>query len=120
MNLLKKLALLGTAASLFGLEYGNDDATWSVLLRVLRPRARVAFVLHKRGSHLDAVAADELVVARAAQAADGVIAAARDLLPTRAFTSLQTRAIKTLHLALEACGRLWIPETKDWRLNERH
>jgi 2,3-bisphosphoglycerate-dependent phosphoglycerate mutase len=38
----------------------------------------------------------------------------------RAFTSLQTRAIKTLHLALEACGRLWIPETKDWRLNERH
>ncbi|MFN6935675.1 MAG: 2,3-bisphosphoglycerate-dependent phosphoglycerate mutase, partial [Tsuneonella sp.] len=29
-------------------------------------------------------------------------------------------AIKTLHLALEACGRLWIPETKDWRLNERH
>jgi 2,3-bisphosphoglycerate-dependent phosphoglycerate mutase len=33
---------------------------------------------------------------------------------------LQTRAIKTLHLALEACGRLWIPEHKDWRLNERH
>jgi 2,3-bisphosphoglycerate-dependent phosphoglycerate mutase len=37
-----------------------------------------------------------------------------------AFTSLQTRAIRTLHLALEAAGRLWIPETKDWRLNERH
>ena len=35
-------------------------------------------------------------------------------------TSVQKRAIKTLHLALEACGRLWIPETKDWRLNERH
>lgn len=44
----------------------------------------------------------------------------RGVLPTIAFTSLQTRAIKTLHLALEACGRLWIPETKDWRLNERH
>jgi 2,3-bisphosphoglycerate-dependent phosphoglycerate mutase len=42
------------------------------------------------------------------------------LLPTRAFTSLQIRAIKTLHLTLEACGRLWIPEVKDWRLNERH
>ncbi|MBN9506629.1 MAG: 2,3-diphosphoglycerate-dependent phosphoglycerate mutase [Altererythrobacter sp.] len=42
------------------------------------------------------------------------------LLPTCAFTSLQTRAIKTLHLALEACGRLWIPEVKHWRLNERH
>ena len=33
---------------------------------------------------------------------------------------MQLRAIKTLHLALEACGRLWIPEIKDWRLNERH
>ena len=50
----------------------------------------------------------------------GELLAAKGLLPTVAFTSLQTRAIKTLHLALEACGRLWIPETKDWRLNERH
>jgi 2,3-bisphosphoglycerate-dependent phosphoglycerate mutase len=52
--------------------------------------------------------------------AAGELLDAKGLLPTRAFTSLQTRAIKTLHLALEACGRLWIPETKDWRLNERH
>lgn len=44
----------------------------------------------------------------------------KGVLPTLAFTSLQTRAIKTLHLALEECGRLWIPEIKDWRLNERH
>jgi 2,3-bisphosphoglycerate-dependent phosphoglycerate mutase len=44
----------------------------------------------------------------------------KGLLPDVAFTSVQLRAIKTLHLALEACGRLWIPETKDWRLNERH
>lgn len=36
------------------------------------------------------------------------------------FTSYQTRAIKTLNLALEAMGRLWLPVTKDWRLNERH
>ena len=36
------------------------------------------------------------------------------------FTSLQSRAIKTLHIALEAMGRLWLPEEKDWRLNERH
>lgn len=36
------------------------------------------------------------------------------------FTSLQTRAIKTLHLALEEMGRLWLPVEKDWRLNERH
>ncbi len=36
------------------------------------------------------------------------------------FTSLQTRAIKTLHIALEAMGRLWLPVEKSWRLNERH
>ena len=52
--------------------------------------------------------------------AAGELLAKTGLLPTVAFTSLQTRAIKTLHLALEACGRLWIPEIKDWRLNERH
>jgi len=37
-----------------------------------------------------------------------------------AFTSLQTRAIKTLNLVLEDLGRLWLPVTKDWRFNERH
>ena len=52
--------------------------------------------------------------------AAGELLAAKGVLPSVAFTSLQTRAIRTLHLALEACGRLWIPETKDWRLNERH
>ncbi|MGN3974743.1 2,3-diphosphoglycerate-dependent phosphoglycerate mutase [Tsuneonella sp. SYSU-LHT278] len=52
--------------------------------------------------------------------AAGELLARKGVLPTVAFTSLQTRAIKTLHLALEACGRLWIPEIKDWRLNERH
>ena len=36
------------------------------------------------------------------------------------YTSLQTRAIKTLNLVLEAMGRLWLPVVKDWRLNERH
>ena len=52
--------------------------------------------------------------------AAGQLLAEKGLLPTVAFTSLQTRAIRTLHLALENCGRVWIPETKDWRLNERH
>ena len=52
--------------------------------------------------------------------AAGELLAAKGLLPTCAFTSLQIRAIKTLHLALEACARLWIPETKSWKLNERH
>ena len=36
------------------------------------------------------------------------------------FTSLLTRAIKTLDLALEAMDRLWLPVLKDWHLNERH
>lgn len=38
----------------------------------------------------------------------------------QAYTSLLTRAIKTLHYALEESDQLWIPETKTWRLNERH
>ncbi|KRL53438.1 MAG: 2,3-diphosphoglycerate-dependent phosphoglycerate mutase [Furfurilactobacillus sp.] len=37
-----------------------------------------------------------------------------------AFTSVLTRAIKTLHYALEESDQLWVPETKTWRLNERH
>lgn len=36
------------------------------------------------------------------------------------YTSVLTRAIKTLNLALEEMGRLWLPVEKDWRLNERH
>ena len=44
----------------------------------------------------------------------------KGVLPDYAFTSLQTRAIRTLNLALEECGRLWVPVTKDWHLNERH
>ncbi|WP_265569348.1 2,3-diphosphoglycerate-dependent phosphoglycerate mutase [Sphingomicrobium nitratireducens] len=38
----------------------------------------------------------------------------------RCFTSLQTRAIRTLHLMLHEMGSLWLPVTKDWHLNERH
>jgi len=52
--------------------------------------------------------------------AAGALLKEKGILPTVAFTSVQTRAIKTLHYALEAAGILWIPETKDWRLNERH
>ncbi len=52
--------------------------------------------------------------------AAGALLKEKGMLPTVAFTSVQTRAIKTLHFALETAGILWIPETKDWRLNERH
>jgi 2,3-bisphosphoglycerate-dependent phosphoglycerate mutase len=36
------------------------------------------------------------------------------------FTSVLTRAIRTLHLALHEMDQLWLPVTKDWHLNERH
>jgi 2,3-bisphosphoglycerate-dependent phosphoglycerate mutase len=36
------------------------------------------------------------------------------------FTSLLTRAIKTLDIALDRMDRLWLPMLKHWRLNERH
>src|SRR4051812_10063523 len=38
----------------------------------------------------------------------------------RCFTSFQTRAIRTLGIALDAMGRLWLPVEKSWKLNERH
>ena len=40
--------------------------------------------------------------------------------PSVCFTSVLTRAIRTLHLALYEMDRLYLPVTKDWRLNERH
>ncbi|OYW24446.1 MAG: phosphoglyceromutase [Planctomycetales bacterium 12-60-4] len=46
--------------------------------------------------------------------------AAKGLDFDQCFTSVQTRAIKTLNIALEAMGRLWLPVEKDWHLNERH
>ena len=52
--------------------------------------------------------------------AAGELMAAKGLDFDRCFTSLQTRAIKTLDIALEAMRRLWLPVEKDWRLNERH
>jgi len=36
------------------------------------------------------------------------------------FTSVLTRAIRTLHLVLHEMDQLWLPTIKDWRLNERH
>ena len=37
-----------------------------------------------------------------------------------AFTSVLTRAIKTCNIVLEESQQLWIPQVKNWRLNERH
>lgn len=38
----------------------------------------------------------------------------------RVYTSVLTRAIRTSWLALGAAGQAFVPEVKDWRLNERH
>lgn len=45
---------------------------------------------------------------------------AKDFAVDVAYTSLLTRAIRTLNLALEKMDQLWVPVIKDWRLNERH
>lgn len=39
---------------------------------------------------------------------------------SRAYTSVQKRAIRTLYLALDQMDRMWLPVTKDYHLNERH
>ena len=50
----------------------------------------------------------------------GTLLAEAGLEIDEAHTSVLTRAIKTLHLALEEMGRLWVPVRRHWRLNERH
>jgi 2,3-bisphosphoglycerate-dependent phosphoglycerate mutase len=52
--------------------------------------------------------------------AAGALMKAKGIEPDICFTSVQTRAIKTLNLALEEMGRLWVPVIKNWLLNERH
>jgi 2,3-bisphosphoglycerate-dependent phosphoglycerate mutase len=37
-----------------------------------------------------------------------------------AYASVLKRAVRTLWLVQEAMDQMWMPETKDWRLNERH
>jgi 2,3-bisphosphoglycerate-dependent phosphoglycerate mutase len=50
----------------------------------------------------------------------GTLLAAAGLAVDVAHTSVLTRAVRTLHLALGEMGRLWVPERRHWRLNERH
>ena len=52
--------------------------------------------------------------------AAGQLMKATGITPDICFTSVQSRAIKTLNLAREEMGRLWVPVTKNWQLNERH
>jgi 2,3-bisphosphoglycerate-dependent phosphoglycerate mutase len=57
---------------------------------------------------------------RAQAVAAGEEMANRGMLPDVVHTSVQRRAIRTADLALEACGRLWIPVRRSWRLNSNH
>ncbi len=50
----------------------------------------------------------------------GLLLSQSEVVFARAFASMQTRAIRTLWLALEAMDACWLPEEKSWRLNERH
>jgi 2,3-bisphosphoglycerate-dependent phosphoglycerate mutase len=54
-----------------------------------------------------------------ARAAGALLAEAK-LAVDIAHTSVLTRAVRTLDLALEELGRLWVPVRRHWRLNERH
>ncbi len=40
--------------------------------------------------------------------------------PKIAFTSVLTRAIRSLWLILDTTDRMWLPVERNWRLNERH
>jgi 2,3-bisphosphoglycerate-dependent phosphoglycerate mutase len=50
----------------------------------------------------------------------GELIAAAGLAIDRCYTSVLTRAIRTSWLALAAAKQTFVPEVKDWRLNERH
>ncbi|MBI1197850.1 MAG: 2,3-diphosphoglycerate-dependent phosphoglycerate mutase [Phenylobacterium sp.] len=50
----------------------------------------------------------------------GELIKAAGLAVDRCFTSVLTRAIRTSWLALHSAGQTFVPEVKDWRLNERH
>ncbi len=50
----------------------------------------------------------------------GRLLAAEALLPDIAFTSVLTRAVRTLNIIQEETARLWVPVHRHWRLNERH
>lgn len=50
----------------------------------------------------------------------GTLIKAGGLAIDRCYTSVLTRAIRTSWLALAAADQAFVPDVKDWRLNERH
>ena len=50
----------------------------------------------------------------------GKLLAASGIGFSKCFVSVQTRAIRTLWLALAEMDKCWLPVTRNWHLNERH
>ncbi len=50
----------------------------------------------------------------------GALLAEAGVLVDQAHTSVLTRAVNTLNLALEEMDQVWVPVQRTWRLNERH
>lgn len=57
---------------------------------------------------------------RAEAAAAGKLMKQEGLQFDVAHTSVLLRAIRTLNIALDELGQMWLPAYKSWRLNERH
>jgi 2,3-bisphosphoglycerate-dependent phosphoglycerate mutase len=57
---------------------------------------------------------------RAQASAAGKLLKAEGYSFDEAYTSVLKRAIRTLWIVLDEMDLMWIPETKSWRLNERH
>ncbi len=49
-----------------------------------------------------------------------LLGAQRDLDLRVVHTSVLTRSVRTANIALDTCGRSWLPVRRHWRLNERH
>ena len=50
----------------------------------------------------------------------GELLAQRGIDLAHGYASVLKRAVTTLNIVLEELDRVWMPVTKDWRLNERH
>jgi hypothetical protein len=99
--------------SQFGLEYGRRPEALHECLRVARADARLAFVLHHAGSVLVTVGHAELANQELLMAPDGLIAAARRVLPWIArarsgagIPAADPRAAQDRNLYNAAVGRL--------------
>ena len=90
-------------------------------LRVLLRRRDLALRRALGATRLDVFSDVALTDKGRTEAADaGRTMAAAGLRFDTSHTSLQTRAVVTQNLALDAMDQAWLPVDRNWRLNERH